>query len=55
MEKRLKTEAADPLDCGEWSENSSDSPMMSTVTTASGDHIIVSGEPITTLPMHILR
>jgi len=55
MEKRLKTEAADLLDCGEWSENSSDSPMMSTVTIASGDHIIVSGKPITTLPMHILR
>jgi len=55
MEKRLKTEAADPLDCGEWSENSSDSPMMSTVTTPGGDHIIVSGEPITTLPMHISR
>ena len=48
MEKKLKTESIqDPLDTGEWMETSSE-------TSASGDHILVSGEPYT-LPLQISR
>eukprot|EP00088_Acartia_fossae_P019146 TRINITY_DN2111_c0_g1_i2.p1 TRINITY_DN2111_c0_g1~~TRINITY_DN2111_c0_g1_i2.p1 ORF type:complete len:414 (+),score=125.19 TRINITY_DN2111_c0_g1_i2:129-1370(+) len=48
VEKRLKTEAQDPLETGEWPEVSEATSLSST------EHIIVAGDPMT-MPMQISR